>query len=420
MVKRNIRGSVLKKILFISIVFYSFSAYSQSNDYIERIRLVEKFANENQIKLGKIAPEKLAEIMRFAGGLAANTQHATEIQNRISELDTYIKNTKLAGVLAKAITIPTALHPYLDPKSREFLANLINKNSKDPTPQNFLASQISKYRKIQFIISELVKELQKIATRPARPTSPTSLSLKRIFKRTTTVQKMRLPKPSGDFDYLSNSYMALNYGYTEYEDETIGTSGQIHDWSMSLHGTIFENTDLSFGFVANEAEANGSISNDFRSQTVGGDVMIHHKLTENYGLGVYGFYQHSDYEMIETRDYGAGYGFLFSTWHDFNYFELSTVTSWTKTYYEAGNDTLFNGAVEITRFWTDRFSTSLRAAYTDSLDNDVAGDNSYWTLGGSIGYMLTDKIHLSVGYNTDKSIKDYESETWNFGIAYYF
>ena len=303
-------------------------------------------------------------------------------------------------------------------KEAEILAQIINSRSKDPTPQNFLAAGIAKKQKIPLVAIKYLEELKKLASRPTLPTSPTTISLKRIFHRTTKVQKMRLPKSSGD--YLSNAYMSLDYNYTEFKDETIGNSGQIHDWALGLHGTIFDSTDLSFGLVANEAEANGSIANDFKSETFGIDSMIHHKFNDNYGLGVYGFYQHSKYEKIDTKDYGAGYGFLFSTWHDFNYFEFSTVTSWTKTYYEHGNDTLFNGTMEVTRFWTDKLSTSLRASYTDSMDDDVEGDNSYWSLGGSIGYMLTDNLHISVSYTTDEAIKEYESKTLGISLAYYF
>lgn len=406
----------MKKILFSYFFFFSILGFTQNKDYVERIRLVERFAEEKKINLGQIAPAKLAEIMRFAGGIAASSADASIIQTEIGKLDTFIGG--LGGSKATVSGLPTSIQNNMGPKALQFLVNLINNNSKDPSPQNFLAAQISKKRNLAFIISELFKDLQKEAIRPARPTSPTSISMKRIFKRSAAVQKMRLPKASGD--YLSNSYMSLDYSYTEFDDQIIGNEGHIHDWSLALHGTLFENTDLSFGLVANEGEANGSIANDFKSETVGFDSLIHHKINENYGLGVYGFYQHTRYEKLDTKDYGAGFGFLFSTWHDLGLIHLSTTNTWTKAYYEAGNDTLYNGTIQITRYWTDNFSTSLSASYTDSLDSDVDGDNSYWTLGGSIGYMISDKVHISLGYYTDEAIKDYESRTWQIGLAYYF
>ena len=125
-------------------------------------------------------------------------------------------------------------------------------------------------------------------------------------------------------------------------------------------------------------------------ETYGGDVMLIHKLNDNYGLGIYTFYQHSDFESFDTRDYGAGAGVLFSSWHALEWLEVSTVTSLTKTYYEAGNDTLFNTSVDFTKYWNDKFSTTLRTMFTDSTDQDTPGDNTYWTVGGSLGYMLSE------------------------------
>ncbi|MCH2209286.1 MAG: hypothetical protein MK132_25960 [Lentisphaerales bacterium] len=70
--------------------------------------------------------------------------------------------------------------------------------------------------------------------------------------------------------------------------------------------------------------------------------MVIHKLNDNYGLGDFGFYQHSDYENLQTRDYGTGMGTLLSIWHDLGWFELPTI-------YEAGNDTLFNSSLVLTK-----------------------------------------------------------------------
>ena len=405
----------MKNFIIIISLFLGFQVLAQDNDYIERIRLVEKFGQENNIKLHAISADKLAQIMRDAGGLKATTDNAKTIQTQIGNLDNYIQS--IGSNPAKPGSLKSIFN-FLQPIEADRLAKLINSKSSDPTAQNFLGAVIAKNKNIPFIVSKYVEELQKLASRPSLPTSPTTISLNRIFHRATKIQRLRLPKTSGD--YLSNAYMSVDYNYTEFKDESIGNSGQIHDWSLGLHGTVFDNTDLSFGLVANEAEANGSVANNFRSETFGFDSMILHNLTDNYGIGVYGFYQHSKYEKLDTKDYGAGYGFLFSTWHDFDIVELSTVTSWTKTYYEAGNDTLFNGTIEVTRYWTDRFSTSLRASYTDSLDDDVDGDNSYWSLGGSIGYMINDDWHISLSYTTDEAIKEYVSETWGVSLAYYF
>ena len=194
----------MKKIIFFFSMLLCLQASAQIKDYVNRIRLVEKFGDENNIPLGQISADELAKIMRFAGGLAASAADATIIQTEIGKLDTFINN--LNGP-AKAVNLPASIKNNLSAKAASILVDLINKNGKDPTPQNFLASQISLKRNIAFIVSELFKEIQKEATRPSRPVSPTSISLKRIFKRTTNVQKVRLPKASSG-DYLSNAYMS--------------------------------------------------------------------------------------------------------------------------------------------------------------------------------------------------------------------
>jgi hypothetical protein len=58
--------------------------------------------------------------------------------------------------------------------------------------------------------------------------------------------------------------------------------------------------------------------------------------------------------------------------------------------------------------------------FTDSTDSDTSGDNTYWTLGGSIGYMFTESLFVSLSYASDEAIKDYESETWNVGFTWHF
>lgn len=149
-----------------------------------------------------------------------------------------------------------------------------------------------------------------------------------------------MPKPSGD--YFSNLSASLDYSYTEFDDNILGTYGQFHDSSVSLYGTIAEDTDLSTSFNTSERDSSVTLGNKYQGEMYGGDLMLIHKLNDNYGLEIYGFYQHSDHETLDTRDYGSGMGTLLCKWHDLGWFEVSTVNSVNKTYYEAENDTLFN------------------------------------------------------------------------------
>ena len=139
----------------------------------------------------------------------------------------------------------------------QILANLVNSNSSDPSPQIFLAAIRAESEEIGLVRSQYQEDLLKEATRPSLPNSPTTQSLRRIQRELKISRKIRMPKSSGD--YLSNLSTSFDYSYTEFTDDTVGTFGQFHDWSVSLNGTVTENTDLSFGFIASESEASGSI-----------------------------------------------------------------------------------------------------------------------------------------------------------------
>ena len=65
-------------------------------------------------------------------------------------------------------------------------------------------------------------------------------------------------------------------------------------------------TDLSFTFSHEEANQKGS--NDVFSRTWGSSFSLHHRLNDNYGIGVFGFYAQSEYRNIadEVDTFGGG------------------------------------------------------------------------------------------------------------------
>ena len=404
----------MKKI-FIIIILSTLSAFSQTSDeYVKRFQEVGNYLRDNGIRdFNSLDLKESAYIFRIAGGIDANLTQTSQLKDQVRRLDTYIDNKPGLATVAALQSI----FGFLNATDAAKLAGLINSNSKSPSPQAFIAGiAAGKFRIPLIELRKAFESFLREASRPARPDSPNSLSLKRVMSRANKIQRIRFPKTSGD--YFSNLYTSLDYVYTEFEDTSTNTRGQIHDFSLNIHGTLFDNTDLSFGILGSEYEAH-SVGED-RNKTVGGDFLIHHKLTENYGVGIYGYFQETDYEEENGNAWGAGVGALFTTWHDLGLVELSTVHTITTAHYEYGHDNIWVSNAALTRYWTDWFSTTISAGFTDSVRHDDVGDNTYWTLGGSLGFLIGDKLHLSLGFESDVKIKDYKNEVYRISLSYHF
>ena len=395
---------------FLILLFVCISVSGQNkSDYLDRFIKVNQFAKENNLNIGALSVPETQKVFRMGGGIDATLMQTDFIKKNVN---------KLEGLIANGMTMPGQLVMYL-PLSPAEAANLANVISSGKDAKLYLAALLAFKGKVRLVeLKEFFRRLQAINQRPARPDSPSNRSIRRVIKRGMKIQKLKLPEASGD--YLSNLSAGVDYNYTEYEDTNINEEGNIHDWSFSLNGTIFENTDLSFSFLMNEIEARGDLS-DTDGDTRGGDMLLLHKLNDNFGLGTYAFYQETNYRDGDDHAIGKGFGFLFSTVHDLGAdFELSTVHTITRAYYEFGHDTLWISSLNLTRYWGDSLSTTLSVSFTDSVRSETEGDNTYWTFGGSIGYNITDNLHFYVGYQTDRKIDDYKSRTWNFGFNYRF
>ncbi|MCM8531225.1 MAG: hypothetical protein NE330_08710 [Lentisphaeraceae bacterium] len=267
--------------------------------------------------------------------------------------------------------------------------------------------------KLLAFIEEIIQESQ----RPSRPDSPTSISIKRVVKRGLQLQRIMMPRSSGD-DWLGEAYAQVNTTYVSYDDELANGSGKEKGLSMVLGGELNEKMSLSFGLGRSRNHRGGE--NKSTSTSYGGDVMVHYKFNDNYGLGAYTFYQETDIEDYNSNAYGYGGGMVFSTWHDFEYFYVSTAHSVTRTFYEYGNDTLYVGALWIGKDWTDSFATAFTLGFVDSLTSSVTGDNTYWTMGGEVSYIVNEKVDLIIGYEKTLALDDYKSDLFQLGLTWKF
>ncbi|NQZ57283.1 MAG: hypothetical protein HRT88_07415 [Lentisphaeraceae bacterium] len=379
------------------------------------MKSVERFATNHGIDFDDLAGVQLAEIMKRAAGFITDARTADKINTAVKRLDNLLQVHGGGLLLFNLVaTFPKLSTAQLQVINDKFLNGGLDKTSAQVYLAGILASEFG-------VTLESIKKAlalaQKITSRPTRPDSPTGISIRRILTRSHRVQKRRMPRVSGD--YLSNLRVSLDYVYTEFEDKASPSTGKYHDWSLSLGGTLAENTDLSYAFVTSNLEDNGTFDTQ-RGTTLGADFSLIHKLNDNYGLGFYGFYQETDYEGIDQHSIGKGGGLIFTTWHDFDYVDISTVNSLSRAFFDFGQDTIYNGSLSVNRNWTDRISTSIKAMYTDSVVKTSVGDNSYWSFGGEIGILITESVYFALGYTTDVSIKDYENDVWNFHLSYSF
>ena len=150
--------------------------------------------------------------------------------------------------------------------------------------------------------------------------------------------------------------------------------------------------------------------------------MAHHKINEYFGAGMYGFYADTDIHEFEGHAYAYGGGLMVTGIYDFGYFDISTVQTINKIWHKFGHDQLYVGSFTVSRAWTDYLSTSLTAAYTDSLKTDVDddGDNSYWNLGGTVYWIVSEQATISAGYDKIVGLTDFKSHTFSLNFTWYF
>lgn len=269
-------------------------------------------------------------------------------------------------------------------------------------------------QKTKAVFEALLKE----AARPTKPNSPVSLSINRVVTRALSLQKLYLPKISGDADWIENAYSSISVSHTSFDDIAFNGSGKENTFTLTLGGDVGADTSLSFSLSQTRSHRGGDNSQTYES--FGGDVMVHHKFNEYIGAGIYSFYQDTDIHGFESHAYGYGGGLLLSGFYDFGIVDITMIHTFNKVWYKYGHDQIYVGSINVNRNWSDSLSTAFIARYTDSLKNDQVGDNSYWAVGGELYYTVNDNITLSFGYERIVSLEDYRSHTFNFNFIWNF
>ena len=227
------------------------------------------------------------------------------------------------------------------------------------------------------------------------------------------------PNKSGSFS-IENFSLNAGSTFTSFDDSSIqvGSSGHFREYRLSLSGNITENDFISIGYSNTEYETGGESHILARTNGISGAWV--HNLTENYGIGVFGLINDLDIEKINGNSFSYAYGLLFTTYHDFEYFTLSSATALAHTDYDIGYDQIFMSSWTVSRSWTDKFTTYLTLTFTDSLKSDPDTDPTYgtWEIGAI--YQITDRLSFTLGFSKTEFLNNYDDNTLLFNVGYNF
>ena len=264
---------------------------------------------------------------------------------------------------------------------------------------------------------EFFRQQAKAVIEPSAPSSPTMTLTKNTMGGIVSNMTNNFKAKSSGLS-LSNTYVAYDYSYQEYEFTDTDDAGHVHYNSLTFGGNLSEDFSFAFSFFQDQTDQRGT--NDLLSNQLGANLAFTYNLNENYSIGAYGFYSEADIEEINDHVWTYGGGILFATYHSFGNLSVSTVNTVLKSYTNFDHDTLFLSNLRLGYQWTDELSTGIYSYYIDSIREPNEDDSSYMIFGADISYQLTDQVNVSVGIETVEFLKEYRSETLFFSLRYDF
>ena len=189
--------------------------------------------------------------------------------------------------------------------------------------------------------------------------------------------------------------------------------------SLVLNGDITADTTLSFGVdqlrttfenFAGTAESNG----------YGLNAAVHHRLSEHYGVGAFGFYTDLDFEGDNGNSYSYGTGVLFSTYHDFELLNVGTVSSYTYTDYDVDTNSYLMFQVTLDRALNDQFTVFTFGGYTEALEEFDNVDENFLNGGFGLDVIFTEQLMGSVSYERTYSLDAYDDDIFHISLNYAF
>ena len=370
--------------------------------------------------VGLLSPGQIAEAFD-KGGIKLSSQGALQIRDKVDQLEFVIFNP---GSFNNASTIQAFFNgnggiPISLAEAQVIFNHLNGGANAGQNAHVFVMSLFAS--RTNAIINLILNQI----FNPKNPNSAAKRAIDGVLKKTAKLIKLdfkpQLGAPGQDTgvgDWLGNAYAEFGTSYTAFDDIAANGSGKESSFSLTVGGEVGPDTIVAFSLSKTYSHRGGDTSLTFESQ--GGDVMIHHKINDYFGAGMYGFFQDTDIHEFEAHAYAYGGGVMLTGMYDFGYFDISTVQTLNKIWHKFGHDQLYVGSFNVSRTWTDSLSTTFFASYTDSLKTDVEddGDNSYWTVGGTINWVLNENAVISLGYDRIVALQDFRSHTVNVLILW--
>ena len=249
------------------------------------------------------------------------------------------------------------------------------------------------------------------------PTKPAVKGIKGILGNIGKNIGSSVKVKAGDFS-IENLRIDGGVTYTSFDDSTSNSSGHFREYSLTLTGDLSESDTLSIGLNQTRFETGAGSSVLARSNGI--SLTWIHNLNENYGVGAFGLLNDVDIEETNGNTYSYAYGALFTTFHQFEEFNLSSVTAIAHTDFDTGYDQLFMSAWTVSKSWTDDFATYLTLTFTDSFKSDPDGDPTYgsWEVGGT--YFVNDQLSLNVGFQRTEFLNNYTDNTLLLSLGWIF
>ena len=222
---------------------------------------------------------------------------------------------------------------------------------------------------------------------------------------------------AGDFG-LENMTLSGGASFTSFDDSTSNSSGHFREYYLSLSGDITESDSITIGLSQTRFETGAQ--NSVLARTNGISFTYIHHLSENYGVGAFALLNDVDIEETNGNSYSYAYGFLFTTFHDFEDFNLSTATALAHADFDTGYDQLLMTAWTLSKPWTDDFSTYLTLSFIDSFKSDPDGDPTYgtWEIGGN--YNINDNLTVGLGFQRTEFLNNFTDNTLLINLGYRF
>lgn len=230
-----------------------------------------------------------------------------------------------------------------------------------------------------------------------------------------------IPLPGDSADWgLKNLRLDAGLTLTSFDDSssTVNSSGHFRDYNLTLSGDLTDKDTIAIGFSNTRYETGGV--NGILARTYGINFSWIHNLTDNYGIGLFGFVNDVDIEEINGNSYSYGYGALFTTFHEFEFCNISTASALAHTDYDMGHDPLFMSSLTFSKAFTDKVTGYVTFSLTESFKKDPDTDGSYgsWEVGAV--YQHNDKLSFSIGFQRTEFLHNYNDNTLLLNMGYLF